>query len=63
MVESNEFNITFYLAGDDPGPGPGPDTPGVQGPSGGSVWVLVALVAIAAVLGGAWMYYRRKKPS
>ncbi len=63
MVESNEFNITFYLAGDDPGPGPGPDTPGVQGPSSGSAWALIALVAIAAVVGGAWMYYRRRKPS
>ena len=65
MVESNKVNITFYLAGEDPGPGPGPGPtgPDVQGPSDGGGWIVIALVALAAILGGAWMYYRRRKPS
>ncbi len=63
MVESNRFNITFYLAGEEPGPGPGPGEPGVQGPSGGGGWIVVALLVLAAVAGVGWMYYRRRKPS
>jgi len=65
MVTSNKINITFYLAGEDPGPGPGPDPtgPGVQDPSSGGGWMVIILVAVAAALGGAWMYYRKKKPS
>ncbi len=63
MAESNSFNISFFLAGEEPGPGPDTPGPGVQGPSGGGGWIVIALVALAAVLGGGWMYYRRKRPS
>jgi hypothetical protein len=63
MVESNKFNITFYLAGEDPGPGPGPGSPGVQDPSSGGAWLMIALLALVAGAGIGWMYYRKRKPS
>jgi hypothetical protein len=62
IAESNQFNITFYLAGEEPGPGPGPG-PGIQGPDDGSNWLVIILVALAAVVGGVWMFYRRRKPA
>jgi hypothetical protein len=65
LVESNKFNITFYKAGDDPGPGPGPGPsgPGVQDPSSGGVWLIVAILVLVAAAGGGWMLYRKRKPS
>jgi hypothetical protein len=62
MGESNKFNITFYLAGEDPGTG-GPDGPGVQGPSGSSGWFLIAILVLVGAAGVAWMWYRKRKPA
>jgi hypothetical protein len=63
ITGSNGFNITFYLAGEEPGPGPGPGGPGVQDPSGGGGWLVIALLVLVAGAGVGWMYYRRRKPS
>lgn len=58
---SNKFNVTFYLADEEP-PGPDGTTTGPQEP-GGSAWALVGLLAVAAIAGVGWMYYRRRKPA
>jgi hypothetical protein len=63
MVESNKFNITFYLAGEEPGPGDDPGRPGVQDPSSGGGWLIIALLVLVAGAGLGWMYYRKRKPS
>ena len=60
-LASNEFNVTFYLASQKP-PTPTGD-PGIQEPDGGSAWVFIALLAMAAIIGGGWMYYRKRKPT
>ncbi|MCK5251392.1 MAG: putative Ig domain-containing protein, partial [Thermoplasmata archaeon] len=63
MIESNKFDITFYLAGEEPDPDPDDTIPGVQDPSSGGAWMVIALLALVAGAGIGWMYYRKKKPS
>jgi hypothetical protein len=63
MGQSNLFNITFYKAGDDPGPGPGPTGPDVQDPSSGGGWIIIALLALVVAAGVGWMWYRKRKPA
>jgi hypothetical protein len=60
-VESNAFDITYYLEGDDPGPGTGPDGPSLQ-TTGGTVGVIIALLIIAVAGGVGYLYYRKKHP-
>jgi len=62
LTGSNAFNITFYLAGEDPGPGPGPDDPGVQDPSSGGGWLIIALLVLVVGAGIGWMWYRKRRP-
>jgi len=46
-LASNEFNVN----------------PGIQEPEGGSAWLIIALLALTAIVGGGWMYYRKRKPT
>ncbi|NOQ54069.1 MAG: LPXTG cell wall anchor domain-containing protein, partial [Thermoplasmata archaeon] len=59
---SNQFNVTFYLASEKPPDDPIGD-PGIQEPDGGSAWLIIALLAMAVIVGGGWMYYRKRKPT
>jgi len=58
---SNAFDIAFYPEGEEPGPGP--VTPGIQDPSGGSGWVVIVLLVLVAAAGAGWMWYRKRKPA
>ena len=62
-VESNKFSISFYLAGEEPDPDPDPTRPGVQDPSSGGGWMVIALLVLVAGAGIGWMYYKKKRPS
>jgi hypothetical protein len=61
-LASNQFNVTFYLASEKPPDDPIGD-PGIQEPDGGSAWLIIALLVMAAIVGGGWMYYRKRKPA
>ena len=62
-LASNEFNVTFYLASQKPPDDPSGTDPGIQEPGGGSAWLIIALLAMTAIIGGGWMYYRKRKPA
>ena len=61
LTESNRFSITFYNAGDTPGPGS--TTPGVQDPSGGGGWLVIVLLLLVVGAGIGWMWYRKRRPA
>jgi hypothetical protein len=60
-VQSNAFDIAYYLKDQKP-PGPGPGTgPNVNEPEGGNITVLIAILLVAIVGGVGWMYYRKRR--
>jgi hypothetical protein len=63
LSESNRFSITFYKAGDEPPPDDDQTGPGVQDPSGGGGWLIIAILVLVAGAGMGWMWYRRRTPS
>ncbi len=60
-VESNTFDILYYVEGSTPGPGPGPTGPSLQTDSG-SVGIIIAILLVAIAGGIGYMYYRKKHP-